>query len=412
VRSAAARRVLDVRRWRTAMVATDLLVAAIAGLVSVNVRFGETQASVQGLSYVMLAASLPLIWVCSVWLAGAYDTRFLTSGAEMFKRVFNAGVGLLAAAAIVSYLLHADLSRIFVALAVPAMTFGTLGTRYTLRQLLHRRVNAGESVHRVLVIGARHEVLHLRRHIERSPRAGFAVVGTLYLEGSPDEIGGEDELAAVPGLIRDLDADAIAVAGTSALAPGELRKLAWSLEGENVTLIVAPAVTDFAGPRILVRPVDGLPLLYIDEPEFSGARLWAKHVIDRIAAGFGMLLISPFLAAIAIAIWLDDRGPILFRQVRVGRHGEEFEMLKFRTMEVDAEKRLHDLHQLNEHDGVLFKIRHDPRVTRVGRFLRRHSLDELPQLLNVIRGDMSLVGPRPPLPSEVARYGDGWCGPG
>jgi len=169
-------------------------------------------------------------------------------------------------------------------------------------------------------------------------------------------------------------------------------------------MVVAPALTDIAGPRIHITPVAGLPLLHVEEPEFTGARKILKETQDRILAGLAVVFLAPLMLALALLIRLDSRGPALFRQTRVGRGGEEFCVYKFRSMHVDAEERLAALVGRNESDGVLFKMRDDPRVTRIGKLLRRYSLDELPQLLNVLRGNMALVGPRPPLPREVANY--------
>ena len=169
-------------------------------------------------------------------------------------------------------------------------------------------------------------------------------------------------------------------------------------------MVVAPALTDVAGPRIHITPVAGLPLLHVEEPEFTGVRRLFKSVSDRVLALLLYLLLSPLLVLIAIAVRVSSRGPALFRQERVGQDGQTFGLLKFRSMYVDAEARLAALQGSNEASGLLFKMRADPRVTPVGRWLRRYSLDELPQLWNVVRGDMALVGPRPPLPSEVAAY--------
>jgi exopolysaccharide biosynthesis polyprenyl glycosylphosphotransferase len=176
------------------------------------------------------------------------------------------------------------------------------------------------------------------------------------------------------------------------------------MEGTGIDLVLAPALTDVAGPRIHTRPVAGLPLIHVEAPEFRGARKIVKGFVDRFTATVGLTLALPLLIVIAIAIKLDSKGPVIFRQVRVGRGGHEFGVYKFRTMVVNADEMLAKLAAANEHDGLLFKMRKDPRVTRVGRILRKYSLDELPQLINVLVGHMSLVGPRPPLPSEVARY--------
>ncbi|MGH3365586.1 MAG: sugar transferase, partial [Nocardioidaceae bacterium] len=174
-----------------------------------------------------------------------------------------------------------------------------------------------------------------------------------------------------------------------------LREISWLLEGTGVQLIVEPRFTDIAGPRITVAPLGGLPLLHVDEPEFTGWRRFVKDGIDRAVAALGLIALSPVLVLIAIAVRRTSPGPALFRQRRAGSYGQEFRVVKFRTMYRDAEARLAELQAQNDGDGLLFKIKDDPRITPVGRFLRRTSLDELPQLINVLRGEMSLVGPRP-----------------
>lgn len=398
---------LDLRRWVIVMLFADYSVAVVAALVGHSMRFGQESASVLGIPYLMLVPLVPLAWVGILAFVGSYDHRFLSSGAEMFKRVYQAGLTAVASAAILSFVLHANLSRAFVGIAFPVMTLGTLVVRYAVRKAVHRRLGAGAAVHRMLVLGASDEIEGLVQHVGRATYAGYSVVASCILgqhTGPEDSI--HPELQDLDAIVKRLNVDTIAVAGVSTLPPGELRRLAWSLEGENVALIVAPAVTDFAGPRIVVRPVDGLPLLHIDEPELSGLRRRAKHLAEMIIAALLLLLLCPILAWIALSIRRDDTGPILFRQRRVGFQANEFDMLKFRTMTTDAEELMEQVVDLNEYEGVLFKIRNDPRVTPFGRFLRRHSLDELPQLWNVVRGEMSLVGPRPPLPSEVAKFGE------
>jgi exopolysaccharide biosynthesis polyprenyl glycosylphosphotransferase len=183
-----------------------------------------------------------------------------------------------------------------------------------------------------------------------------------------------------------------------------LRDMAWELEGTPAALIVAPALMEVTGPRLHMTPVYGLTLLRVSKPSFTGVRWLLKDAIERISALAGLVVLTPLLLMIALAIKRDDGGPVLFRQERVGRAGKTFMMLKFRSMGVDAEHQLGALETGNEGAGPLFKLRHDPRVTRVGALMRRYSLDELPQLLNVVRGHMSLVGPRPPLPREVLLY--------
>ena len=215
-------------------------------------------------------------------------------------------------------------------------------------------------------------------------------------------LGETDDLVAV---VKRLDADTVAVASSS-LTDGEaLRRMSWDLETTGATLVVSPGLVEVGGPRLAVRPVGGLPLLHLEHPRFTGVRRLIKEVYDPVVAFVALLVLSPLLIGIAIAIKLDSRGPVLFRQVRVGEMGRPFTILKFRTMVPDAEQRRHEIEHLDIGAGPLFKVHSDPRVTRVGSWLRRTSLDELPQLINVVSGRMSLVGPRPHLPAELEVLG-------
>jgi exopolysaccharide biosynthesis polyprenyl glycosylphosphotransferase len=204
---------------------------------------------------------------------------------------------------------------------------------------------------------------------------------------------------------RRVGAHSVAVVAGE-ISAEKLRWISWQLEGTDTDLIVSPGLTEVGGRRLHIQPVAGLPMLHVDEPEFTGFRRMLKAVFDRVVAGLALLVLSPVLLGIGLVVRLTSRGPALFTQTRVGRDGRTFRMVKFRSMCVDAEAKLDDLAEQNESAGVLFKIREDPRVTPVGRVLRRFSIDELPQLINVVTGSMSLVGPRPPLPDEVSRYGD------
>jgi exopolysaccharide biosynthesis polyprenyl glycosylphosphotransferase len=269
----------------------------------------------------------------------------------------------------------------------------------------------GTAVHRVVVVGTREAVEDVIRQTADAPHAGMLVVGACVPETERPVVVGDREIPTLGAPIDaarcvvEADADTIAIAGGWAMGPEGVRRLAWQLEGSGVDLVVAPSLTNVAGPRITIRPVAGLALLHVDEPEFTGVRRLFKGAMDRVLALLLLLAASPVLGAIAVLVKWHDRGPVFFTQERVGINGRRFRLWKFRSMYVDAEARRAELADRNESDGVLFKIREDPRVTPIGRFLRRYSLDELPQLFNVLRGDMSLVGPRPPLPSEVEAYG-------
>jgi exopolysaccharide biosynthesis polyprenyl glycosylphosphotransferase len=263
----------------------------------------------------------------------------------------------------------------------------------------------------VVVAGSRQEVRDLVRHMRSASHVGFSVIGAC-VPGRPRCVDVPDGQVPVVGSLGvvaeaalDVGADTIAIAGTSMISNMALRRLSWQLEGTGTQLVIAPAIRDIAGPRIQIWPLAGLPLLHVQEPQFTGSKRLIKGALDRSLAVVLALLLSPLLLGIAVASRVTSGGPVLFRQVRVGRLGKEFVLWKFRTMRQGAEGELPDLLAHNLHqDGPLFKVRWDPRITDLGRLLRRFSLDELPQLWNVIQGSMSLVGPRPPLPSERAQY--------
>jgi len=262
---------------------------------------------------------------------------------------------------------------------------------------------------RVLLVGHRGKVEGLIRELELRAVAGFGVVGACLPEGEATcgEVAGVPVLgsmAEAARVAREVGADTVAVAGSDSLTADAVRRLGWDLEGSGIDLALAIALTDVAGPRVLMQPVSGLPLVYVDEPQFTGPKYVLKSVVDWVSALAITLLLSPVLLVIAALVKLTSRGPVLYRQERVGLNGRPFTLLKFRSMGEGADSRLADLAHLNQGNGPLFKVKGDPRVTRVGGVLRPHSLDELPQLLNVLRGDMSLVGPRPPLPTEANSY--------
>ena len=211
---------------------------------------------------------------------------------------------------------------------------------------------------------------------------------------------------SVTHAVRLTGADTVAVLASGDLGPEQLRRLAWDLEPTGADLLVAPSLVEVAGPRLSIRPVSGLPLLHVEQPSFTGGRRFFKSVFDRLAASAALFLLSPLLLAVATAIRVDSPGPAIFTQERIGKDGRPFRLYKFRSMVVDAEEQRSHLLDHNDRDGLMFKMHADPRITRVGGWIRRYSIDELPQLVNVALGQMSLVGPRPPLPEEVEKYAD------
>jgi exopolysaccharide biosynthesis polyprenyl glycosylphosphotransferase len=388
------------------VVIADACCGLAAGLLAFEVRFGSDAAGAAG--YFWLGLVLPVLWLTALALGGAYDTRFIGVGTDEFRRVLNTGVCLTAAVAIVAYASKTDIARGYVVVALPCLTAFDLLVRYWLRKRLHHLRALGNCMRKVVVVGHPDVIAELATVLRRDSYHGLSVVAACVLgPDCPDEIDG---IPVVGGLVNVTEevhrtgADTVAVLACPEMSGARLRDLAWALEKSGTDLCVAPALLDVAGPRTTIRPVAGLPLLHMDHPEFTGARQLIKSAFDRAIAVSAVTLLLPVFFAIAAAIKLGDGGPAFFLQTRVGKDGKHFTLYKFRTMVVDAEQRLAELTPLNDGKGLLFKVRQDPRITRVGGWLRRHSLDELPQLLNVLAGDMSLVGPRPALPDETSAY--------
>ena len=393
---------VGVYRW--AAVGGDLLAAMLGVSIALLTRFGYHVGS----GYLVVSSILPLAWVGAVALSKGYDPRYFGAGPDEFRSLLRSGVGLTAAVAMASYVTKTEIARGFVVLAIPVMVGSALVLRYALRKDLHRHRVRGRCMHRVLVVGRSGPAATLCEHLESRPTDGFRVVATCRPRGDahangplqPGELDEPDILAAADRHAVEV----VAIATDPELAGQLLRRLSWALEQRGIELIVSPGIIEVAGPRISVRPVAGLSLLHLERPSVSGGPHLMKAVFDRILALGIIVLLAPVLIGLALAVRLSSPGPVLFRQQRVGRAGVEFTMLKFRSMYADAEQRLGDLYALSDGNGVIFKMRDDPRMTPLGRWIRRFSLDELPQLFNVLRGDMSLVGPRPPLSEEVALY--------
>ena len=401
------------RAWRGAyvrwLVLGDALCAAVAALAGYLGRFGTEAAS--GHASLWVAAMLPLVWIVGMLVARSYEQRFLWIGAEEFRRVFFAAALLLASLGTISWALKLDLARGFVVVAVPLATVLTLLLRYGQRRRIHRGRGRGHYQQTTLLVGHRGAVAALDEQIQREAYHGYKVIGCCLPGGQADlamdafhglpVLGDLDEVVDV---VKQFEVDTVAVLPCPELDGSSLRRLGWELEDTEAELLLAPAVTEVAGPRVRIRPVAGLPLMHMERPELAGVRRLGKEITDRSAAILGLFFLLPVVVGIAAAVKLTSRGPVFIRQERVGRDGRPFTMLKFRSMVTGAHQMVQQLDNLDG-NGVLFKQKNDPRVTSVGRVLRRYSLDELPQLINVLRGEMSLVGPRPPLQSEVEKYG-------
>jgi exopolysaccharide biosynthesis polyprenyl glycosylphosphotransferase len=387
---------------------TDFVIAVVSSTLALQVRFeGHLPPW-----YAVLSVTFPLLWVMSLWLSGAYDDRYVGTGSDEFRKVLNAGVSLTAGLAILSYAINTELSREYLVITMPSVTLLDLIARYAMRKRLHKQRCLGRCMSTVLAVGHPSAVADLITELRRDTYHGLTVVAAcLTKEAESDDgtvagvpvCGGLNDVA---GAVQRCGADTVAVLSCDDIDGITLRQLAWELEKTGTDLCVAPALLDVAGPRTTIRPTAGLTLLHVDHPQLSGPRLVVKEIFDRAIAGLALVLLSPMFGLVAMAIRIGDAGPALFTQTRVGKDGRTFKIYKFRTMVVDAEQRLAELRLSNDSDGVLFKMRRDPRITAIGGRLRKWSVDELPQLINVFRGEMSLVGPRPALPEEAARYAD------
>lgn len=365
--------------------------------------------ALHGVSLLQLSWGLliGLLFVAMAAVERGYDRQVIGDGHLEFEAVIRGGVLTAAGLALLAVGADVDVPRTIVFAALPMVVLVLIVARHVARRALHKRRAAGESMRRTLVVGDAGSITGVVEDLRGLPQYGYRITG-VCLPSSDGPLPGIDVpvLGTVSDVVQvavDGRFDVVIVTG-SELSGQALRRLSWALQRTRTELVVAPGIVEVFGPRVSLEPTAGLSLIHVNAAESRRSRIVAKRAFDTAAALGGLVLLAPLLLVIAVAVKLTSRGPVLFRQTRVGKEGEEFSMLKFRSMVVDAEQRLAELRAVNQADGPLFKLDHDPRITRIGHFLRRHSLDELPQLINVVRGDMALVGPRPPLPHEVVQY--------
>jgi exopolysaccharide biosynthesis polyprenyl glycosylphosphotransferase len=396
-------------RYAIAVLGGDVLIMLVALAIGVWVGFGNTSRD-SNLALLIAAGTAPC-FVCCMIATRAWEAGILGRGSEEFSRLLRSIASTSVLVGIVGLAFQVSATRPWVFGVIPGMGVLIAGARYLLRQLLYRQRDQGRCVHEVLAVGGAEWVSDLIARTQRAAYHGWVVTGACTPDGAGPN--GAGEVDGVP-VVGDLDATAstvlrgdyrvVAVAPADGWSARRLHQLAWDLEGQGVELVVHPGLMEVQGPRLHVAPVDGLPLLRLTEPRFTGLPRVLKGVMDKIGAGLLLFMLAPLLSAIYLAV-RSDGGPGFFRQVRVGQDGRQFRMWKFRSMVVDAEKQ-RQAWALSGSDGAgpLFKLKADPRITTVGALLRKYSLDELPQLFNVVTGSMSLVGPRPPLPEESAKY--------
>lgn len=395
---------------------TDLVVVTGAVALAHCTRFGPTlDPPGYPEHYVpVFSVVFSLAWLFTLSGFHTRSPRLIGTGVEEYRRVITASFGTFGAIAIVTLLLKVDIARGYLAVALPVGTIGLVLTRWAWHASVSRKRARGRCQTAVLAFGERDAVSDLATELTRSKGDGYHVVGIgipgygpprgeLITVGGEDVpiVGGESNML---GAIRQCGADTVAIASTECLGVRGIRRLIWDLEPMGVDLVVSTGAMDVALSRLVMRPIAGLPLLHIEKPLYRGSKRLEKRVFDICFSLVVLILMSPVLLVTAIAVKLTSRGPVLYSAERIGIDGRPFAMLKFRTMVEDADRQLDSLLSANESDGVIFKIKDDPRITPLGRFLRRYSIDELPQFMNVLRNEMSVVGPRPPLRREVEAY--------
>lgn len=364
------------------------------------------------ISYTLVSLAIVVAWMIALNLFDTRSPRVLGVGTQEYKGIADSALRLFGLVAIVAFLFKIDIARGYILIAFPLGVATLMFSRWMWRQWLGVKREQGEFSSRVLLVGSPESATVIARELWRHKEAGYQVVGACVTRGSsllthlpntnvPVFAGVDDALSTM----RELGGDTVIITSSDEMDPERVKRLSWGLTPGAEHLVVAPSLIDIGGPRIRTRPVASLPLIHVETPKFEGRKLLAKRVFDLLASAVLILLLSPVLIVVALIVKLTSPGPILFQQERVGIKGKPFKMLKYRSMVVDAEARLEALEaQRDAGNKVMFKMKDDPRVTPIGRVLRRYSLDELPQLFNVLLGSMSLVGPRPPLLREVDAY--------
>ncbi len=403
-RLAMARRAQWERPLRRAAMAGDVLIATLASAgTSLTLHAPD---AVVGL----LAISAGIAWAAMLASQGAYQIRRMGAGPEEFQSILRAGMLVIGLVGMSAYATQSLLPRRYVFFTIPVVVLACGVWRYALRKTLHRRRSTGESMLRTVIVGTPGRIGPVAHDLSLESHHGYQVVGacTPYLDVDSGVLQGVPTLGTVseiPQVVVDHGIDVVIVVGSELSGPA-LRRLSWALERAGAQLVVAPGLVEVAGPHVSLRPTAGLSLVHLETPSRHAGRGLGKAMLDRCLGVIMLVVAAPIIAAAALLVRLTSPGPAFFAQTRAGLDGTPFTMWKLRSMVVDAERRREELLAQSDRDGLMFKMHADPRVTPVGRLLRRFSIDELPQLWNVVRGDMSLVGPRPPLMSEYANYHD------
>jgi exopolysaccharide biosynthesis polyprenyl glycosylphosphotransferase len=392
-------------------IVADAMAVSTALFIASIIRF-EIMGAIphRSVDYTLITVLMTPAMIALFWLYGLYEPRQVLGPVNEFKQVFHGVVAGTVLIFITDSLFTLELARGWAILVLLSGLVVVGGERLVVRKILHFLRRQGSDPTRTIVLGANHEARTIARTVERERWLGYQILGFVD-DGAQigEEVLGEHAVLGSPSELKDLvqlhHATLVLVAA-SAFDAARLNRLLWELQDVDVDLQITSGTIDLLASRVTVQSVAGVPLLYVRRTGMNRAQRTLKRTMDVIASGLGLVFLMPILAGIALWIRRDSEGGVFFTQVRVGRDGKPFRCWKFRTMVPDAEDRKAELEHLSEGPGLLFKLKEDPRVTGAGRFLRRYSLDELPQLYNVLKGEMSLVGPRPALTAEVEQYDD------
>jgi len=390
--------------FRRRLVVTDTLVVTVVILAGLLISSrASTWAIDPALAIYGAPVAIGLLWLVMLVLRGTYDERVIGLGTEEIRRVVSATLYTFAVVAGLSFLIRADISRAYAFVSLPLGLLIIIIGRFAWRSWLYRQRGHNAFQFSTVIVGSGGASDELVERLRRDAYAGYQVVGRFPAPrtGADDLTPWLDELTRA---LDAVDAEALAVAPSETITSATIRQIAWQIEGRPIDLLIAPAMMDVSGPRLSVRPAAGLPLLHLDEASLTRPQRLAKRSLDLVGAVLLLVVLSPVMLGAALAVKVTSRGPLIFRQLRIGRGGEPFTMMKFRTMVQNADDLREELRAEHGLDDPMFKLAKDPRITGVGRFLRRWSLDELPQLFNVVGGSMSLVGPRPHPLDDVNRY--------
>nr|WP_206439453.1 sugar transferase [Streptomyces scabichelini] len=398
------------QRYRRTVIISDTVATALV-VTAIGNFFGVRDAANWHEKWGILAFGTHLLVLGALAVSRSWSPAVLGQGAEEFRRLGRSLFTATVVLALGGIALTSRNIKLWIFVAIPAIAIVTMTARYLLRLRLHKQRKEGRCLRPVLAAGSPDTVRDLINRTRKFPHLGWRVEAVCTTDGrglDGDHVDGVPVVGVLTDVAKHVRHDGyrvVAVTPDPHWSPDRLQRLAWNLEGSDAEMVVAPVLMEVAGPRLHVDAVLGIPLLRVSMPTFTGGRRAIKGVVDRLGAAILLMLFAPLMVFVGLLVLVDSRGGAFYRQRRVGKDGREFTMLKFRTMVAGAHGARAELADRNEGAGLLFKLRQDPRVTRVGAVLRRYSIDELPQLFNVLTGSMSLVGPRPPLPEESAAYG-------